>query len=116
MKIEADGMRLGRGGNDREHPLARHRRVKLEKEAMAWRLSCFKAADRPATPCTFTLTRVAPSDGLDDDNLTGSLKAVRDAVAAWIGVDDKLRNVVRYRYEQARGPWAVIVESQEGIV
>ncbi len=56
------------------------------------------------------LRRVAPSTGLDDDNLPGSLKAVRDSVAKWLGVDDRLRDVVGYVYEQKRGPWAVEIE------
>lgn len=34
------------------------------------------------------LTRVGPRK-LDDDNLAGSLKAVRDAIAAALGVDDR---------------------------
>lgn len=38
-------------------------------------------------PITVTLTRVAPRR-LDDDNLTGAFKAVRDGVADWLGVDD----------------------------
>ena len=57
-----------------------------------------------------TLTRIAPSNGLDDDNLAGALKAVRDEVAAWLGVDDKDRATVRYEYEQERGPWDVRIE------
>lgn len=49
------------------------------------------------------LTRVAPSNGLDDDNLTAALKGVRDQIAQWLGVDDRKRTVVRYRYAQRRG-------------
>jgi hypothetical protein len=59
------------------------------------------------------LTRVAPSNGLDDDNLAGSLKGVRDQVAQWLGVDDKRSDVVRYVYAQYRGPWAVQVSVVE---
>jgi len=57
-----------------------------------------------------TLTRIAPSNGLDDDNLAGALKACRDEIAEWIGVNDRDRKTVRYEYEQERGPWGVRIE------
>jgi len=106
MTIVITGMRTSRGQNAREHHMARSRRVKEERERVAWVL-CARKAERPALPCVVTLTRVAPSNGLDDDNLSGAMKAVRDQVAHWIGVDDARRDIVRYEYEQRRGPWAV---------
>ena len=98
-------LRTGRGLNDREHWRVRAKRVKAEKERAAWELA--KWAEKPPLPAVVTLTRFAPSNGLDDDNLAGSLKGVRDAVAAWLGVDDRDRSRVRYVYEQQRGAWAV---------
>jgi hypothetical protein len=59
------------------------------------------------------LTRFAPSNGLDDDNLTGALKGVRDAVAQWLEVDDRDRSRVRYVYEQQRGSWGVGIEFKD---
>ncbi len=100
------GFKTGRGLNDREHWRVRHARVKSEKDTVAWRLVEFNDR-KPALPCVCTLTRFAPSNGLDDDNLAGSLKGVRDAVAAWLGVDDRDRKRVRYQYEQQRAPWGV---------
>ena len=97
----------GRGMNDREHWRARARRVKAERQAVA---ALIRGCSKPALPCSVLLTRVAPSNGLDDDNLAGSLKAVRDEVAAWLGVNDRDRKTVRYVYEQRRGPWGVTVE------
>ncbi len=97
-------IRTERGQNSREHHFARARRVKAEKEAAAWLL---QSQPKPELPCRVILTRIAPSSGLDDDNLAGSLKAIRDSVAAWLGVDDRDRERVRYVYEQRRGPWAV---------
>lgn len=102
-------LRTGRGQNAREHWRARARRVKAERDAIAWALAQLPVKAWK-TPCTIRLTRVAPSNGLDDDNLAGSLKAVRDQVAAWLGVDDRRRDIVRYEYAQERGPWAVRVE------
>lgn len=95
------------GMNVREHWAARSKRVKGERECTTWLL---KTMAKPALPLIVTLTRVAPSNGLDDDNLTGALKGVRDAVAHWLGVDDKDRATVRYEYEQERGPWGVRIE------
>lgn len=89
----------------REHWRARARRVKSERRATA----LFLHDSRPALPCTVLLTRVGPSNGLDDDNLRGSLKAVRDQVAQWLGVDDRSPLVV-WAYEQRRGKgWGVEV-------
>lgn len=95
------------GLNVREHWRARSRRVKAERDATAWLL---RPVAKPPLPCLVTITRVAPSAGLDDDNLPGALKGVRDQIAMWFGVDDRERAIVRYRCAQRRGPWAVEVE------
>lgn len=100
-------LRTGRGMNAREHWRARAARVKAERGTVFWHLL---QALKPDVPCSVLLTRVAPSNGLDDDNLAGSLKSVRDEVAQWLGVDDKDRQTVRYRYAQRRGPWGVEIE------
>lgn len=95
------------GLNVREHHMARSRRVKAEREAVAWYL---KGCAAPRLPCSVLLTRQSPRGRLDDDNLPGSLKAVRDEIAAWLGVDDRHTHIVSYRYAQARGEWGVRVE------
>lgn len=100
-------IRTGRGQNDRGHWRKKHKSGKNQGTAVAWVLA---TAKKPQIPCSVLLTRVAPSSGLDDDNLVGSLKATRDAVAAWLGVDDKHSDQVRYRYAQTRGPWGVSIE------
>ncbi len=93
------------GLNAREHWAQRSKRVKAEREAVAWSL---RSLPRPALPAIVTLTRVGPSNGLDDDNLAGALKGVRDEIAEWLGVNDRDRKTVRYEYEQRRGKeWAV---------
>lgn len=98
------------GLNAREHWRARARRVRSERLAAGLVLN---RQPRPPIPCTVRLTRVAPSNGLDDDNLAGALKAVRDQVAEWLGVDDKDHASVRYVYAQRRGPWTVEIEFGE---
>ena len=96
------------GLNAREHWRKRARRVKGERAMVALSLL---AVERPALPCTVLLTRQGPSNGLDDDNLSGALKGVRDEIASWLGVDDRLRDVVRYRYEQRRAKeWGVEIQ------
>lgn len=100
-------IRTARGGNNREHWRARAARVKVEREAVALFLN---GRPKPPIPCVVILKRMAPSNGLDDDNLAGALKSVRDEVAKWIGVDDKDRTRVRYVYQQDRGPWGVQIE------
>lgn len=99
-------LRLGRGGNDRKHWRAADRQKKAEKEAVGWALPAHKPVP---IPCVVTITRVAPSNGLDDDNLSASCKYVRDTVAKWLTIDDGDARV-RYAYAQRRGPWAVEIE------
>lgn len=63
----------------------------------------------PPLPCVVSLTRLSPSNGLDDDNLPGSMKGVRDQIAAWLGVDDRSK-LVTWRYDQRRSQgWSVEV-------
>jgi len=47
------------------------------------------------------LVRIAPRV-LDDDNLRGALKGVRDAVADWLGRNDNDQHI-HWRYAQLRG-------------
>ncbi len=93
--------------NAREHWSARARRVKAERSATAWILLACKM---PALPCTVTMTRIGPTVGLDDDNLTSSMKGVRDQIAEWLGIDDRDPRVT-WRCLQRRGKdWWVEVE------
>lgn len=94
--------------NQREHWRARYRRSKSQREAARALSRCAAAA--AGIPCVVTLTRIAPSNGLDGDNLQGALKAVRDGVADAIGVDDRDPSV-EWRYGQERGKeYAVRIE------
>ena len=108
-------MHARRGMNDREHPMVRHRRVKREKLEVSTELKQYaRHHGKPAVPCSVLLTRLGPSPGLDDDNLVGSLKSTRDAIADWLGVNDRDRMTVRYLYDQAWAPkWGVRIEFGE---
>ena len=108
MTVLADiPLRLGRGQNDRIGWPERARRVKSERESIGWALI---GKPKPSLPCAVLITRVAPGNGLDDDNIVGACKAVRDAFAKWVGVDDKRADIVRYTYVQERAPWGVRIE------
>jgi hypothetical protein len=62
---------------------------------------------RPPVPCVVTLTHVGPR--MDDDNLAGAFKGLRDAVAGWLRVDDGDGRVA-WRYDQRPGrPPGVLV-------
>ena len=107
IDVPIPGMRLGRGQNDREHRMVRARRVKHERNIVTLVLRGTIARTMMAVaPLSVTITRVAPSAGLDDDNAVSSAKAVRDAIAGVLGVDDRDERV-DWLVTQARGPWAV---------
>jgi len=101
------------GLNAREVWRAHALRVKREREAVAWTLTRY---EKPSIPCSVQLIRSAPSRGLDDDNLSGALKGVRDAVATWLGIDDRHRAQVAYFYDQRTGPWGVEIRFGAPIV
>lgn len=119
-------IRTGRGGNDREgHWGGRAKGVKaLRSETrlqflvhvpMNFRTDMGRAG--PLLPCTVKLTRIAPSDGLDDDNLRGALKAARDEMAVLLGLPVTRRGQaddrdprVSWEYDQRRGKWGVEIE------
>lgn len=105
-------LRLGNGLNDRGHWRSKARRVKCEREAVAWALIL---KTRLAPPLVVTITRIAPSVGLDSDNLAGSCKGCRDEIAHWLGIDDADERV-HYRYAQRRGPWGVEISMVRGRV
>lgn len=84
--------------NTREHNHAKARRAKKHRASAHWAM---KAAPKPALPVTVVLTRVAPRE-LDGDNLQAALKACRDGVADWLGVDDRDPRVT-WSYGQRTG-------------
>ena len=83
--------------NAREHWRVRQRRAKSEREAVAWAMSCTVAVP---IPCVVTIIREGKGT-LDDDNLQGAGKHVRDAVADWLGVNDNDKRV-SWMYEQRK--------------
>lgn len=92
-------LRLESTLNKREHWAKRHRRSKAERHAVGYALQARPSFEREL-PCTILLTRIAPRS-LDGDNLQGAAKACRDAIAAYLGVDDADPRV-RWEYAQRK--------------
>lgn len=99
-------MRLPSVANLREHWATKARRTQSQRHGVTlvllasnsardlrdhgahpgdWSAFDLRFGDRPLL---ITLTRCAPRT-LDDDNLSSAFKAVRDAVAAYLGLDDR---------------------------
>lgn len=95
-------LRITSGLNMREHWRVRAKRVKQERTVACLTLFNTPGVYRVGWPCVVTLTRVAPGL-LDDDNLAGGFKAVRDGVADALGIDDADPRVT-WRYQQRKGP------------
>ena len=89
--------------NVREHWSTRARRVKAQRVATGvyFRMQPYAMRTRVVMPLVVTLTRLAPR-ALDDDNLARGLSAVRDEIAAQLGVDDRTPEI-SWVYMQWRG-------------
>lgn len=105
VALTLKGLRLVSVANAREHHHAKARRVARERALVGGALAGVTA---PPGPWRVTIARVGPR-ALDTDNLTASAKAVRDAVAAWLGVDDGPEGPVAWVYGQRRGGYLVEV-------
>ena len=57
-----------------------------------------RVVDQGENEFTVTMVRLSPGV-LDDDNLRGAFKAIRDEIAAWIGYDDR-DDRIRWQYAQ----------------
>lgn len=89
-------------------------RIKLAKMHRTYAMHSMRAKASPSSivlPIVVTLTRYSAGT-LDDDNLIGACKAIRDGIADWLRIDDADPRV-RYVYEQAwcePKKYAVVVE------
>ena len=86
--------------NVREHWAVRAKRNKTHRTAVAAQFEwCPQALKSTPFPLTVTLTRYGKRL-LDDDNLAGSFKAIRDEVAAQLGRDDNPKSGISWVYKQ----------------
>lgn len=64
-------------------------------------------------PLVVTLVRIGPRE-MDDEGCIASLKGVRDGIADALKIDDGDKKKIRWRYDQAKGPYGVGVNINEG--
>lgn len=102
------GLVLVSEANQREHWTSRDRRRALQQRHVT---DALDALPRPSLPVVVTIVRTGPRR-LDTDNLQGSAKAIRDAVAAWLGVDDGPTAPVSWQVGQDHGGYGcrIVVE------
>lgn len=106
VTVVAKGLRLDATPNARAHWTATAKKRARERAVIDAALA---RIERPAGPWRVVITRVGPR-AMDDDNCTASAKGCRDAVAAWLGIDDGDDRVVwTVRGEVAKG-YAVRVQ------
>jgi hypothetical protein len=75
--------------NRRDHWAKRHRRARDQKDLVTLMLRTAKFdRKRLVAPFVVKMTRLAPGAIKDSDNLAAATKAARDAIAAFLGVDD----------------------------
>lgn len=88
------------GLNAREHWRKRSARVKGERTAACMGVKSLRG--RPLLPVVVTIVRLSAGT-LDDDNLQGAAKAIRDGVADAYGIADNDPRI-RWHYGQERCP------------
>ena len=104
--------------NMHEQWRARHKRANAQRELIGLtcmsRLAPFR---KTATPLVVTIERIAPS-ALDDDNLVGAGKHVRDAIAEVLGLPNDRDARVTWLYGQRRRrvrEYATVVTIEENV-
>jgi hypothetical protein len=104
--------------NLREHWRVRANRNTSHRAAAFFALQglTFAPSERmQLLPCVITMTRIAPRE-LDDDNLAGGFKSVRDGIADWFGIDDADKRL-RFQCKQEKGApkfYAARIEIERG--
>lgn len=101
IPIPLPGLKLVSLANQREHWRARSKRAKGHRSAALLLTRAALRHEAIRFPVTVTITRIAPRV-LDDDNLAGAAKSVRDGVADALGVDDRDPRV-KWAVAQRRG-------------
>ncbi len=113
-------MALPSVANLREHWATKAKRVKKQRDVVKLALKILRphglvighvveaiAAATRGEQLIVTLTRIGRK--LDSDNLASAFKAVRDQVAAELGIDDG-SDAIGWHYVQAKGPAGIRIE------
>jgi hypothetical protein len=87
--------------NRRDHWAVKAKRSALQKRMGYAMTKSLLANDIPEFPCTIAIVRLGPRL-LDDDNLRGALKAIRDGIAKALGKDDSPENGISWEYRQEK--------------
>lgn len=87
--------------NQREHRMERASRTQSERNDTHWLMRAHKVpADRKLVRAR--LVRYHTHLPLDDDNLASALKAIRDEIADYFGIDDSARSGVEWPRDQEK--------------
>ena len=92
-------IRLYSEANEHTHWRVKSKRVKDQKAWVALALKSKARSGKHLLPATVIITRYGPKM-LDTDNLAGSGKAIRDAIAAWLSCGDSPADPVVWIYQQ----------------
>lgn len=103
MIIVIDRLKLPSVANLREHWGKRAKRAKAHRT-----LAYLSVPSGIALPAVVRLVRIGPKP-LDDDNLAGACKNIRDGIADRLGVEDNDPRV-SWQYGQERGKPALRIE------
>jgi hypothetical protein len=95
----------------REHWSARQRRTREQRQRAHQEMLAHFGCVRPELPLVVTLTRFWKGRPLDDDNLRGALKAQRDGIADYFGIDDADARIT-FEYAQEKGRPGLQIEIQ----
>jgi hypothetical protein len=86
--------------NKREHwgTVSKRKKAQRRELNLEWKNAVKGRSVR--LPCVVTLTRIAPKLLDEGDNLNSAFKAIRDEIAALLGVDDSPSSPARFEYKQ----------------
>lgn len=102
VAVDVPGLRLVSEANEPGMSIAKAGRTAKQRKLVAAHLHAATRGRGTSlqSPLVVVVTRIGPR-ALDDDNLAGSIKHVRDGIADWLGRDDG-DGSVRWLCEQAR--------------
>lgn len=106
MKIKLPIKTVSEANLSREHWTKKHKRHKMQKEAI--KLACSNRITPDLLPCTIKLTRIAPRFLDKHDNLPMSQKYVLDAICELLVINKAIGQAdnderIQVIYEQIKG-------------
>lgn len=107
------GLKLVSEANQREHYMAKYKRAKVQQTVVFHALRGLDPIGYLGGPLKITIVRQGPR-ALDDDNLAGAGKHVRDQIAQhiWGGRMGQRDDLAEWHYEQRKGKYSVEIRFQ----